>query len=591
MTLDLLARYGGGILAVVACFGFIIFIHELGHFLVARRAGIRCPYFAIGFGPKLFSFRWKATEFSVRIFPFGGFVQMEGEEPGQTGEDSWHGQMAHFLGEATFPARPAQLLAYLDELKSRNSDMVLSPENQARFDEVREHVQFSANRSYADLSDLEGNFNHKSIPARIAVVLGGVTMNFISALLLFWFVGLVWGVANAAPVAEPRVNEVMKGGPAEAAGIKAKDTIVEVQRRPIVTGQEMIEEIGRYPGEPITVKIKRGNATIDYEVVPNVSVGRVMFKPDGSGVKVMAPGESAFKDGDRVTQVNGQSFQGLAGFVALVRQLAPAEQESKLTFSVEGRGPVELKGKLKPEGKIGVIPGSPMHIVIVSTAIGLVTEVAPGSPAASAGLKPQDHILAVDGRHIFGQDDLAELLGRLGGREVDLEVLRHGEDETVTLTVPPDGLAGLGIKLQPVDAAFVLKYGVTKLGRLIIQPYEIIYGLMARKIEAKTIKEQTGGPLMIMGMIFDVSASGLPTLLFFLALLNAAVGAFNLLPFPALDGSRLFFLVVAAIRKKEIDPEKEARIHYYGLLLLLGLVALISVNDVGRIWSGTQLVK
>ena len=76
------AYNSAGSLIIVFAFGFIIFIHELGHFLTARAVDIRCPQFAIGFGPSLFSFRWRGTNFAVRAFPFGEYVLMNGEEPG-----------------------------------------------------------------------------------------------------------------------------------------------------------------------------------------------------------------------------------------------------------------------------------------------------------------------------------------------------------------------------------------------------------------------------------------------------------------------------------------------------------------------------
>ncbi|MFA7484137.1 MAG: site-2 protease family protein, partial [Vulcanimicrobiota bacterium] len=102
-----------GILAVVVSFGFIIFIHELGHFLTARAVDIRCPQFAVGFGPSLFSFRWRGTNFAVRAFPFGGYVMMNGEEPGDRSEDPWAHAVDHYLGEAEFPATPQSLLEVL----------------------------------------------------------------------------------------------------------------------------------------------------------------------------------------------------------------------------------------------------------------------------------------------------------------------------------------------------------------------------------------------------------------------------------------------------------------------------------------------
>lgn len=595
MTLDLLARYGGGILAVVACFGFIIFIHELGHFLVARRVGIRCPEFAIGFGAKLFKFRWRATEFSLRAFPFGGFVLMTGEEPDH--EDSWHNQLSHYLLEAPFPARPAQLLAYLDGLEAGQPDLTDTPESQAKVEEIREHLQYSEDRVYTDLNDVEGNFNCKSIPARIAVVIGGVVMNFIAALLLFWSVGLVWGVADAAPVAEPRLAEIHPG-PAKVAGFQANDVIIDVNGQAIVSGSDMIKEISKYPGVPIHIKVQRGKEVKDFPVTPNVSVLGIIFEPDGDNVKVLdvvVPDPTiTLEKGDVVKSVEGESFRGLAGFAELVRRQAPEKKLALQLASGESRELVTRSApfnKLEPEGKIGVVPGTPTHIVIVSDAVGQVIAVKPGSPGEKAGFQAGDGIASINDRNVFGQADISQVLAAMEGKEVTVQVARKDDLEELTFVVPPGGFSELGLTLQPVDAAFVFQYGLTRLGRLVVQPYHILYDVLTKPRAAGEVRKQIGGPLMIMTMIYDISSHGLPTLLFFLALLNAAVGAFNLLPFPALDGSRLFFLVLALIRRKEMDPDKEARIHYVGLIVLLALVALISVQDVGRLFSGTQLIK
>ena len=75
------------LLAIIAL-GFLIFIHELGHFLAAKRAGIKVNTFSIGFGPKIVGFRRGDTEYKLSWLPFGGYVQMEGENPSeQTGAE------------------------------------------------------------------------------------------------------------------------------------------------------------------------------------------------------------------------------------------------------------------------------------------------------------------------------------------------------------------------------------------------------------------------------------------------------------------------------------------------------------------------
>ena len=87
-------------LAIVSL-GFLIFIHELGHFYAAKRCGIKVNTFSIGFGPKIVGIQRGGTEYKISVFPFGGYVQMEGENPSeQTGA---HGEFASAsLGSRAF---------------------------------------------------------------------------------------------------------------------------------------------------------------------------------------------------------------------------------------------------------------------------------------------------------------------------------------------------------------------------------------------------------------------------------------------------------------------------------------------------------
>ncbi len=68
------------IIAAIILFGIIVFIHELGHFLFAKKAGVRIHEFAIGMGPKIYSFQKGETKYSIRLLPLGGYVSMEGED-------------------------------------------------------------------------------------------------------------------------------------------------------------------------------------------------------------------------------------------------------------------------------------------------------------------------------------------------------------------------------------------------------------------------------------------------------------------------------------------------------------------------------
>ena len=76
------------VIAFVVIFGALVFFHELGHLVFAKRAGILCREFAIGFGPKIFSFKRDETVYTIRLLPLGGFVRMAGEDPDRSGRDA-----------------------------------------------------------------------------------------------------------------------------------------------------------------------------------------------------------------------------------------------------------------------------------------------------------------------------------------------------------------------------------------------------------------------------------------------------------------------------------------------------------------------
>ncbi|MEW6279509.1 MAG: site-2 protease family protein [Candidatus Eremiobacterota bacterium] len=601
MSLDWLARNAVGILAVLAAFGFIIFIHEMGHFLVARRVGIRCPMFAIGFGPKFFSFRWKGTEFSVRMFPFGGFVLMVGEDPGS--QDSWHSQLAHYLADASLPARPAELLAYLDELEKTRGDALEQKAERERFEEVREHLRYLEDRLYASLDDLEGNFNHKTIPQRIAVTAGGVVMNFIAAILIMWVVGFTWGMPQVAPLADTRVTSLVPGGPAEKAGIKPGDIVVSVDGQRALSGPDMIRLIGEHPADPIVVQVERKGQTLDFTLTPNAWTedGEILFESGPSGGIVTGKSdakEPPFEAGARVVAVQGHPVADLPQLVDAIGQAVagkPPDQKVTLAFELEGKGRKEVTretSKWKLMGKIGIKPHSLLVIRLVPDFTNVVDSVAPGSPADRAGFQVGDEILDIQDLHVFGQQGMDETLAQTGAT-VTFRVMRAGAEEPPELTVTGHvaNLEQLGIRLRPLTAGEVLASPFKMIVRVVLAPVTILVRSIQKTLPWSDIKEGTGGPVAIMKMIFDVTALGLGQFLFIVAFINAAVGGFNLIPFPALDGARILILTISGIRGKEFDPEKEAKVHYVGLMVLLALVVVITFNDISRMFSGAPMIK
>lgn len=573
-----------GALTVVCAFGFIIFIHELGHFLAARWVDIRCPQFAIGFGPSLFSFRWRGTNFAVRAFPLGGYVLMNGEEPGNRAEDGWVNAVDKYLGHVTFPAEPRVLLEAMDRIPESERDEVWL--------EVREQVAFARCRQFPSLRSVEGNFNDRSIPARIAVISGGVIMNFLAAIFLLWGLSYSSGVGYFFQDWGAVVSQVVPGSPAEKAGVTSGSWIVAVEDKEIETRLDAYYAIGAHPGKPIEIRFRNKSGAIETKsLIPWMAVGSEVYSvsPEGRLTLMQAPDHPDLV-GKEVESPDRDN---------LLTKLADEGSDSNYVVHFQGQDkPSTFKRGSKNDGARGLIGIQFGHnnIRFEKELTGTVESIASGSPAERAGMKVGDEILYVGGLPVVANNNF--VLGSLVDqafraahripelKTVDIVALRDGKAEKFELSSDeaPDQ-AKAGITLAPLTVTEKLKAPFVLIGTLTASPYFLFQRWMRDESSGKEIVQSMQGPIGIMQLLYEISKKSVVQLALFLAVLNAAVGGFNLLPFPALDGSRLVFLAVAAIRGKAVDPDKEARIHLAGLLVLLGFMVVVSFGDIKRLIS------
>lgn len=589
-----------GVLAVLGAFGFIIFIHELGHFLTARAVGIRCPFFAIGFGPVLASIRHKGTEFSIRLFPFGGYVLMTGEEPEALGEETWSSQVHRWLEGVSLPATPEELRAYLADQDGQDDPSYL---------EVEEHLQFLKEGSYENLKQVEGNFNHCTVPQRMLVISGGVLMNFAATFIILVTVGLTAGLGDIWQDARPRVSMVVPGSPAEASGLQDGDRILSVDGKRLLSGTELVETFRPLGGQATPLVYQRwGEEPREILITPEWGVGGVTFAEGREGPVVRTAPErlADWKVGSRVISVGSSEISSLDELRdAVMTQLEglPEDQEFELQ-AVTSEGPAKIKApvdRLYPRGQIGIGLGLLPSIKMESRGTSRVVAVKPGSPAEKAGFRAGDHLFQMNGLMVAGnmlhsgatvaEEALAVLNERQEPGMVDFEVLRNGKLEELEPVEVPASFAEFGLEFQPLSAGVILWAPVEWIQHFITMPVVIFSRWMQSLIPTEVIVKGLQGPLGIMHVLYSLSDNGWAQFLFFVGLLNAAVGGFNLIPFPALDGARLLILLLTALRGKEFDPEKEAKIHYAGLLMLLTLVLFISVMDVRRMFSGVTLIE
>jgi regulator of sigma E protease len=224
-----------------------------------------------------------------------------------------------------------------------------------------------------------------------------------------------------------------------------------------------------------------------------------------------------------------------------------------------------------------------------------ILEVAPGSPAQAAGLQAGDIIVSADGRKISHTRELIQHTRRNREKEVALEVSRNGRPIPTVTAVPraepPEGEGPLGIKIEdaqgPVAVELPAAFGqATALtGEVVTQIAELPGQLLAPRAGGSGAPEVTG-PIGILQVTGQVAELGLPTVLKLVGVLSVNLGVLNIVPFPGLDGGRLFFVLVAGLLRRRLSPQVEAAIHAVGFVLLLGLLVIVSISDIRRVVGG-----
>lgn len=217
----------------------------------------------------------------------------------------------------------------------------------------------------------------------------------------------------------------------------------------------------------------------------------------------------------------------------------------------------------------------------------LITQVREDSPAAQAGLAEGDVIIRVDEQEIADVKVLQTHIAEQQGQEIDFTVRRINEEQTITVTTsadsdPAQGIVGIGLayygKLQFGPVASLIQGAETTYN----QVGAIFTGLYQAFTTSEGIKS-LGGPVKIAQLTGQVADLGLIPLIQFAAFLSLNLAILNSLPFPALDGGRILFLIIEKLRGKPNNQAVEQYANAIGFLALLLLMAVITVRDVSQL--------
>ncbi|UNC91832.1 RIP metalloprotease RseP [Candidatus Contubernalis alkaliaceticus] len=217
---------------------------------------------------------------------------------------------------------------------------------------------------------------------------------------------------------------------------------------------------------------------------------------------------------------------------------------------------------------------------VPSTQVG---EVLPDGRAAQTELQAGDVIRAIDGAEMRSWDDIIAAINASPEEELALTIERDGslqEIKVVPMEEPETqrGLIGIAHAGRKFSLLGSLRLGIENtwfFTRFIV--------VSLSEIITRQASPDVAGPIGIVQMVGEVAQTGISNLLTLAAILSIHLGLLNLLPIPALDGSRLVFFLLEGIRGKPVDPHKESFIHFVGFTLLILLMILIAFQDIARL--------
>jgi regulator of sigma E protease len=688
------------ILKVAAGLGFVIFVHELGHFLVAKACGVKCEKFYIGFDipmpfgipSKICKFQWGETEYGVGILPLGGYVKMLGQDdnPMKAEEEAERTKVRGSEGETPVAAPP-----------TISSD---APEPSL----ADQHYELDP-RSYTA----------KAVWQRMLIISAGVIMNLIFAVIFAAF-----AYQMGVPYTPCEIGHVLPGGPAWKAGIEPGTRLVQIDEdgkkretlrfdfdlrqsvathgdksdlmllfrdregtetwkhvrpftvrywlessstigispaqtnklnkdlpviphtaaaaaAPVLKGSDVVtavdgtsiadtyqlnEVLAAQPDKPIKVRVERNAApkgqpaqttTVEVDVPARrlQGFGLVMHHGPITGIRPNSPAAKAgFKEGDLILSINQRPIDDPLLLPEVMRPLQGQEIEiSVKRAGVEQPVAIRVTPTVPREFDYMLMPGCSM----ASEALGLAYEVTrrvkavvPDSPAARAGLRPDDvlsgllvrwekatkdkaeHLrhdkpLELDDRQYTWAIAFHDLQSLVPGEIVDFNYVREGKTSTASLK--PIEIAGFN-----PDRGFVFE---SRRDICRAQSWSEASFLGARqtwedafRVVAVLKKLVTGQvPIANLGGIGSIAyvagketEEGTSRLLIFLTMLSANLAVLNFMPIPALDGGHMMFLLYEGIFRKPVNERLQFALTVAGVACLLGLMIFVNAMDITR---------
>ncbi len=569
------------VFAFVLMLGVLVFVHEFGHFLVAKLFDVKVLKFSLGFGPAIGIGRWRLaftrgeTEYVVAWFPLGGFVKMLGENPEDEVREAGAGEVAEGVAPPASDHTEGQAL----------SAMPIDP------------------------ADIPRAFNNKPVWQRLLVLFAGPGMNLLLPVVIF--IGVL---AVGMPRPEPVIGTIEPGSPAANAGLAVGDRVVAVGGKQVQWWDDVEDALRARPGESVAIRVQRDAQTIDASLPLEDRAGMdavgapAQIGWAGLGHSRLAAvigiptanapaNQTELRSGDRVVAVGGEAVEDWIGFASRYAAAGSSGEVAVRVERLEGgqTQPKTLELKLPALGSVEALGVVPATVLVAGTT--------PGSPAEKAELRAGDLIVAVDGAPVGSFAAFSELVRASGGRALQIAYARAGERHEIR--VQPQMLeadTGLGIPeeryLIGITAHAAAVQGTVGIDRetnpLVSVPRAVgmtaeltstfLAGLK-RLVSGDVSRKQLAGPIGIAEIAHNAFEQGWFAYLTTLILISINLAVLNLLPIPVLDGGQALLIAIEGVKRSPLSIRTRDIVQQIGVTVMVMLMGLAFWNDLSRHWS------
>ncbi|MBI4833385.1 MAG: RIP metalloprotease RseP [Planctomycetes bacterium] len=602
----MMSIFGPVFTVLIVMFGItiLIFVHELGHFIVAKLSKIKVEAFAIGFGPKIIGYTHKDTEYRICLIPLGGYVKMAGES---FADKEKKGSPDEFISKPPFTrigvfaagatmnllfAIPACIIMYLLGVNFSSPQIGSISPGKSEWNsglQVGDTILEINNQPVKTMEDYRRAVLRSPLGTelRVKALRGEETIT--ATVTAQGSQGF-----GALPLANV-VKYIRKGSAAEKGGLKPRDEILEISGKVIYSNKQMLQLASEKKDQPINIKIRRPSPdNINVSAVTTLTLKPERFMDSlydieavenipavvGS-VKKESPADMAgLKPGDKILSINDMPVLSWHKFKEIVNAHSNTELSVKILRKKE-----EFTLKLTPRADFD---GSGVVDMIFASS-NVLGEIPAGSPLESAGLKPDDIIIKANDKEISDLTELDEIVWESKGKLIKLQIKRG--DEIIETSLAPKAkdqwLLGIEFKPKSVQQKYGFGEAIIKGLNESVDLVVLTFQLIGKLFKGEESTKGLAGPIGIFRFSYIVvQTEGISYFLWLLALFSLNLAILNLLPIPVLDGGGIFLTLIEKMKGTPVSEKVQMVAQYIGLFIILSLVFFAFYNDIVNIVLG-----